>query len=150
MTGLLACEEGRELVRQINARADNPNEKRVVNRYAAALLMPRAMITEDAMRTDRTQWPPLYRLAKRYDVTISALVVRLEQLNLLYVDQTTRTPYPSLDVALGQMRLMKKIAYGVELSINAKHNATRAPPPRISWTLQVELRADCEVRPRNK
>jgi hypothetical protein len=106
MNCLLACEEGRELVRQINARADNPNEKRSVNRYAAALLMPRTMIVEDAKSIDRTEWKPLYRLAERYDVTISALRVRLEQLNLLYVDNATGRLYPSREVAHGQLTLL--------------------------------------------
>lgn len=102
---LLSCEEGLDLLRQINSRADTPDEARSVNRYAAAILMPRAMIIEEAKKIDRTLWPNLYRLAERFQVTISALCVRLEQLNLLYVDQRTRTPYPSRDAAQGQSSL---------------------------------------------
>jgi hypothetical protein len=103
---LLGCEEGRDLLRQINSRADAPDEARSVNRYAAAILMPRAMITDEAKKIDRTQWPDLYRLAERFGVTISALRVRLEQFNLVYLDQETKKLYPSREDAQGQARLL--------------------------------------------
>jgi hypothetical protein len=106
MKTLLACEEGRDLLRQINSRADAPDEARSVNRYAAAILMPRAMITDEAKKIDRTQWPNLYRLAERFGVTISALRVRLEQFNLVYLDQETKKLYPSREDAQGQARLL--------------------------------------------
>jgi hypothetical protein len=95
---------GRELLRKIQSRADEPDEARAVNRYAAAISMPRALIREEAMRIDRTRWPNLYRLAERFEVTITALRVRLEQLGLLYVDQDG-TLYESRDEASGQMTL---------------------------------------------
>ncbi|MDQ7829058.1 MAG: hypothetical protein QN119_13745 [Armatimonadota bacterium] len=96
--------EGRELLRKIQSRADEPDEARAVNRYAAALSMPADMIREDAVKIDRTQWPNLYRLAEKYEVTISALRVRLEQLGLLYVDEHGKL-YESKDAASGQMML---------------------------------------------
>jgi hypothetical protein len=103
---LLACEEGREVLREIKSRADTPDEKRSVNRYAAAILMPRAVLIDQARKIDRTQWRNLYRLADRFDVTISALRVRLEQFNLLYLDQETKTLYSSREQAQGQGRLL--------------------------------------------
>lgn len=102
---LLASEEGREILRQINARADAPDEARSVNRYAAAILMPRTMVVEEVRKIDRTQWRNLYSLAERFGVTISALRVRLEQLDLLYLDQKTNTLYASRDNAQGQRQL---------------------------------------------
>jgi hypothetical protein len=96
--------EGRELLRKIQSRADEPDEARVVNRYAAALSMPADMIRADALKIDRTQWPNLYRLAEKYEVTISALRVRLEQLGLLYVDEHGKL-YESRDAASGQQML---------------------------------------------
>lgn len=96
--------EGRELLRKIQSRADEPDEARAVNRYAAALSMPADMIRADALKIDRTQWPNLYRLAKKYEVTISALRVRLEQLGLLYVDEHGKV-YESRDAASGQQML---------------------------------------------
>jgi hypothetical protein len=106
MKTLLGCEEGRDLLRQINSRADAPDEARSVNRYAAAILMPRSMIIDEAKKIDRTQWPNLYRLAERFGVTISALRVRLEQFNLVYLDQETKKLYPSREDAQGQARLL--------------------------------------------
>lgn len=102
---LLSSEEGRALLHTINARADAPDEARSVNRYAAAILMPRALIVDEVRKTDRTQWRNLYRLARRFDVTISALRVRLEQLNLLFVDQKTGSLYSSRTEAFGQESL---------------------------------------------
>lgn len=96
--------EGRELLRKIQSRADEPDEARAVNRYAAALSMPAEMIRADALKIDRTHWPNLYRLAEKYEVTISALRVRLEQLGLLYVDERGKL-YQSRDAASGQMML---------------------------------------------
>jgi len=96
--------EGRELLRKIQSRADEPDEARAVNRYAAALSMPADMIRADALKIDRTQWPNLYRLAEKYEVTISALRVRLEQLGLLYVDEHGKL-YESRDAASGQQML---------------------------------------------
>jgi len=96
--------EGREVLRKIQSRADEPDEARAVNRYAAALSMPADMITADALKIDRTRWPNLYKLAERYEVTISALRVRLEQLGLIYVDENKKI-HESRDVASGQMLL---------------------------------------------
>ena len=93
--------EGRELLRKIQSRADEPDEARAVNRYAAALSMPADLLRTEAMKIDRTRWPNLYRLRDRFDVTISALVVRLQQLELLYVDRSGKL-YESKDAATGQ------------------------------------------------
>jgi hypothetical protein len=103
---LLTSEPGRDILRQINSRADTSDEARSVNRYAAAILMPRSAVIEEARKIDRTQWRNLYLLVEHFGVTISALRVRLEQLNLLYVDQKTNTLYPSREEAHGQGRLM--------------------------------------------
>ncbi len=102
---LLSSEDGRDLLHQINSRADAPDEARSVNRYAAAILMPRTVIIAEAKRIDRTRWRNLYSLAEQFGVTISALRVRLEQLNLLYVDQETNRLFPSREEAQGQGQL---------------------------------------------
>lgn len=96
--------EGREVLQKIQSRADEPDEARAVNRYAAAISMPADMIRADALQINRTYWPNLYRLAEKYEVTISALRVRLEQLGLLYVDEDGNL-YESKDAASGQMNL---------------------------------------------
>lgn len=104
MKALIKTPEGQELLRKIQKRADDPDEARAVNRYAAALSMPKRLITEEAMKIDRRSWPPLYRLAERFEVSITALAVRLKQLNLLYIDENERL-YESIEQATGQKSL---------------------------------------------
>ena len=101
---LLADAEGRELLRKMRSRADEPDEARAVNRYAAALSMPTDVLREEATKINRTQWPNLYRLKDRFEVTISALVVRLQQLDMLYVGKD-KTLYESRAAGTGQMTL---------------------------------------------
>lgn len=101
MKALVKTPEGQELLRQIQKRADDPDEARAVNRYAAALSMPRRLITQEALKIDRRRWPPLYRLAERFEVSISALKVRLQQLNLLYVTDDGKL-FESVEQATGQ------------------------------------------------
>lgn len=101
---LQADPEGRQLLRKIQSRADEPDEARAVNRYAAALAMPADLLRAEAMKIDRTRWPNLYRLRERFDVTISALVVRLQQMELLHVDKSGEL-YESKDAATGQKTL---------------------------------------------
>ncbi len=104
MQALIKTPEGQELLRQIQKRADDADEARAVNRYAAALSMPKRLITEEALKIDRRSWPPLYRLAERFEVSITALTVRLKQLNLLYIDENKRL-YESIEEATGQKSL---------------------------------------------
>jgi hypothetical protein len=101
MLALIKTPEGQELLRQIQKRADDPDEARAVNRYAAALSMPKRLLTDAALAVDRRSWPRLYRLAERFEVSITALKVRLQQLNLLYVDERGRL-FNSREEATGQ------------------------------------------------
>ncbi|MDF2439372.1 MAG: hypothetical protein JWN98_356 [Abditibacteriota bacterium] len=58
--------------------------------FAAALLMPANLFIAVAEEFDLREWKSLYALARRFDVTISALCVRLEQLGLAAVDANGR------------------------------------------------------------
>jgi hypothetical protein len=102
--GSLLSEELLELVRELDSRTDHPAEARAVNRYAAAISMPRSLICPAALAINRTSWPELYRLAEQFEVTITALRVRLEQLGLLGVGGDGRL-YASREVARGQASL---------------------------------------------
>jgi hypothetical protein len=97
--------EGRAVLKEIDKRADEPDEARAVNRYAAAVSMPRTLIEEEIKKIDRTNWPALYELKDKFDVTISALVVRLQQLDLLYVKG--KLLFEHRDQATGQARLFE-------------------------------------------
>ena len=100
---LMATEEGRDLLIQLRERSDDSDESRAVNRYAGAILMPRQLLKEEALRIKRTSWPDLYGLADKFGVTITALRVRLEQLNLLSLRDGQL--YESREAAMGQRRL---------------------------------------------
>ena len=101
---LISTAEGQELYRRIQVRADHPDEARAVNRYAAALSMPKALLIREVTKIDRTHWPRLYELAERFDVTITALVTRLEQLDLLFVGKDKKL-FESREQANGQRTL---------------------------------------------
>ena len=90
LQALLRDPAGVELIRDLTSRADDPAEARAVNRYAAAISMPREMVRGLVAESRPTRWPELYRLAERFEVTISALKVRLEQLGLLHVSADGR------------------------------------------------------------
>jgi hypothetical protein len=97
--------EGQELLRRVMSRADRGDEARAVNRYAGAILTPQHLLrSEFDVRRPRS-WPELYRLRDKYNVTISALSVRLQQLDLLYVDENGKL-YESKAHATGQRRLI--------------------------------------------
>lgn len=55
--------------------------------FAGALLMPASVFVPIAEQYDLGEWKSLYELAKLFDVTISALCVRLAHLGLGYVDE---------------------------------------------------------------
>jgi Zn-dependent peptidase ImmA (M78 family) len=104
LQALLRDPDGVDLVRDLMARADDPAEARAVNRYAAAISMPRGMIRGLVAETRPARWRELYRLAERFEVTITALRVRLDQLGLLHVAQDGRL-YASRGEAAGQMKM---------------------------------------------
>jgi hypothetical protein len=98
---LLRDPEGRELLRKMEAHADRPDEARSVNRYAAALSLPPRLLRPAVLAIDRSDWRNLYPIADQFNVTISALKVRLEQLGLLYL-RRDGTLYEFRDAGTGQ------------------------------------------------
>lgn len=104
LQALLRDPLGVELLRDLMARADDPAEARAVKRYAAAISIPSALLRALYAQARPTRWPDLYRLAERFEVTITALRVRLEQLGLLHVSADGRL-YASRGEAAGQLRM---------------------------------------------
>ncbi|MBV9864206.1 MAG: ImmA/IrrE family metallo-endopeptidase [Abitibacteriaceae bacterium] len=62
--------------------------------FAGALLMPASVFVPIAEQYDLAEWKSLYELAKLFDVTISALCVRLAHLGLSYVDENGHLQAP--------------------------------------------------------
>ncbi len=101
---LISCQKGIDLLHQIQSKADDPDEARSVNCYAACLSMPKEMICMEALKIDRTKWPNLYKLAEKFEVTISAMTVRLQQLNLLHINKDKKL-FESKEAGYGQTSL---------------------------------------------
>ena len=74
------------------------------HRFMGFLLVPSEMLLETVKDADLLSWPVLYELRDRFQVTITALKVRLERLGLLYVAEDGRL-YPSRQEYDGQVRL---------------------------------------------
>ncbi len=74
------------------------------HRFMGFLLMPSGLLKEAIEGVDLLSWPTLYGLRERFQVTISALKVRLERMGLLYVTDEGEL-YPSRQEYEGQMRL---------------------------------------------
>lgn len=72
--------------------------------YAASLLMPTNFIIEVARTKDLCHWPALYAIAESFDVTITALKIRLERLGLIYVSDDG-VIHRSKEESHGQQRL---------------------------------------------
>ena len=58
--------------------------------FASSILMPKPFVVSfisNLWNQGRVQWNDLYQLCELLHVSISALIVRLEQLKLLYVEE---------------------------------------------------------------
>ena len=82
------------------------NDRREVqaHKFMGFLLMPSDLLLEAISDIDLLRWSTLYELRDRFQVTITALKIRLEQLGLLYVTEDKKL-YPSRQEYEGQLRL---------------------------------------------
>ena len=90
------------LYRQSGPGGD-PRE-REAHQFMGFLLLPSHLLQEAIREIDLLNWPNLYALRDLFQVTITALTVRLAKLNLLYISDDKKL-YPSRQVYEGQMPL---------------------------------------------
>ena len=76
-------------------------DERNAHEFMGYLLMPRSLLLPKTKGMNLQAWPPLYRLRDEFDVTITAMLVRLENLGLTYVDSYRRF-HKSKQAAEGQ------------------------------------------------
>lgn len=93
-------------VRNALRSVDSPSVATAVNRYASVISMPHFLLSSAAKDFDLTHWPSLYRLAELFDVTISALTVRLQQLRMIFIAEGKKI-YSSKEEYYGQGSLFK-------------------------------------------
>ena len=79
-------------------------KERQAHQFMGFLLVPSHLLRESIRDVDLLSWQNLYELRDLFQVTITALTVRLARLNLLYVSDD-RKLYPSRQVYDGQMPL---------------------------------------------
>lgn len=82
------------------------NDRREIqaHKFMGFLLMPSDLLLDAVRDVDLLSWPALYELRERFKVTITALKVRLERLDLLHVTEDGGL-YPSRQEYEGQIRL---------------------------------------------
>lgn len=73
------------------------------NKFAGFLTMPKWLLCPEAQKLDLRQWHSVYTLAKRFSVSVSVMVIRLEELKLVY--KVGKTLYGSEEEATGQLPL---------------------------------------------
>jgi hypothetical protein len=83
--GGLSQEESYAALRMLTTGIDGFFEARQVNRYAAALLMPSALLLRSIEGEDLLDRASLRRLATSFAVSVQALIIRLEGLGRLFV-----------------------------------------------------------------
>jgi hypothetical protein len=66
------------------AGEDSPRVKRAVDHYAAVLLMPQDLVRDACATENPQEWGALYRIAELFQVSISALAIRLKELGLIF------------------------------------------------------------------
>jgi hypothetical protein len=92
------------------AHRDSPMVASQVGKYASYLLMPTHLVKEyiEEVNPDIYSWPSLFKMAEVFDVTITALKVRLMQMGLIYVSEDFKDKkiYSSKEEYFGQMKLI--------------------------------------------
>jgi len=105
------------LFKQSQQGKDTPLVKTSVDYYASIMSMPRFLLIPYVkdIHDDWDSWSKkpfnyqlkdLYSLADMFEVTITALQVRLEQLNLLFIPKEEKTIYRNRDEYNGQLSLL--------------------------------------------
>jgi len=74
----------RDEQRLIEAGRDTALERRTVDRYAAALLMPRDVVTAVVRGRDLTRWAEIRACGARFEVSTEAFRIRLEELGFIH------------------------------------------------------------------
>lgn len=78
--------------------------ERQAEKFAANLLMPRDLLRKELPKASWSGWSPVYRLAERYVVTPTAMIVRLKELGWAHLDEN-RIPVAGPEPIAGQGQL---------------------------------------------
>lgn len=105
MTNIYKSEEAQKKFIELERGKDDPLTRRLVDKYASSLCMPATLLRKVCADYDLLKWPNLYDIQRIFNVTISALIIRLEQMNMIYVHG--KQIYRSKEEFSGQLTLLK-------------------------------------------
>jgi hypothetical protein len=80
-------------------------DEKNAHRFMGNLLMPHELLCPPALEEGLSNWRGLYVLREQFDVTITALKIRLEELGFTYVDENGKF-HGSRAEAAGQQRAL--------------------------------------------
>ncbi|MEW6732139.1 MAG: hypothetical protein AB1489_12495 [Acidobacteriota bacterium] len=86
-------EPARRMLEQIEDRLEPDWMFRQAEHFSMCLLIPADQLSELITEIRFDSWPPIYRLAETFGVSISMMRVRLEKLNMLKIGSDGK-PYP--------------------------------------------------------
>lgn len=79
-------------------------DEKNAHRFMGCLLLPQQLLVEAVAQTPLTSLIDLYRLRDYFEVTVTALSIRLAELNIAYIDANGRL-YPNREAFEGQATL---------------------------------------------
>ena len=80
-------------------------DEKNAHRFMACLLMPRYLLYASVLNRPLRSFADLYALRDQFEVTVTALSIRLERLGLLYIDSNKKF-YPNREAYYGQQTLL--------------------------------------------
>ncbi len=105
--GLQPMLPGTEITSKFIYRSTGPSKpvEWQAHTFMGYLLLPYRLLRNHIETGDIYDWNSLYYLKEKFDVTISALVMRLKKMGVIYIDDD-KSIYPSEAVSKGQTRLV--------------------------------------------
>lgn len=101
---LFELEEPEFIVYRSSGSSRSSWDEKNAHRFMGCLLMPHELLTKITAQTPVTNFSELYSLRKQFGVTVSALTIRLADLNIAYIDADGRF-YPNREAFEGQATL---------------------------------------------
>jgi Zn-dependent peptidase ImmA (M78 family) len=89
----------------LQSRKDSPTVASAVDRYASAMLMPKSLLLLAFRAANVRDWPDLYAIRDRFQVSITALVIRLERLKQIFVTEDKQIFLGTREEYEGQQRI---------------------------------------------
>jgi len=103
--GLWMEDDKFEVLSYLQRKQDSPTVASAVDRYASAMLMPKSLLLPAFRKASVRDWPDLYAIRDKFNVSITALVVRLERLGQIFVTEDKKIFLGTREEYEGQQRL---------------------------------------------